>query len=419
MHTVYVVFSFPTEPITVMKERRHACVYCRSLICKMARHLENVHRDEFAVKLIAAIPNERQCDREVALGRLMLQGDYNHNMSVFSAGFGQIIVARVSPNQSAESYIPCKHCLGFYMKLHVWRHAKICKEKPEGHSDKNLCLDGKALVLSAMCSIAPDEFNTIVLAPMEMDAVGKICRDDEFILLFGKSLFYKKGRPQAKAIRQKMRQLGRLLINLNSLSEQHQNLENYVSSSNFDLLITATLTTSEAYIDPELFIPTPNKPTLALQLGSSLRNCALMKFGLAARIQDRIIKDDMNDLLFLLDKGEWKNRVNSSALTTLYKRKSTKNFEMPVAKDIMTVRNYLIMAIENQIDTLENDPLPEHFRQLATSVLARIILFNRRRSGEAARLLVVDYIGKANHTAAYNNEIAASMSDLERHLAAQ
>ena len=59
------------------------------------------------------------------------------------------------------------------LKVKFEAHAKICKEKPQGQCYQSLFINGKAVVLSAMYLLVSDKFHTIVLIPMEMDAIGK------------------------------------------------------------------------------------------------------------------------------------------------------------------------------------------------------------------------------------------------------
>ena len=62
---------------------------------------ESVYADDFMFKLITAIPTKRQGDKEVALARRLPLSNFNHNISGFLVGFGQIIVVHALLNQSA------------------------------------------------------------------------------------------------------------------------------------------------------------------------------------------------------------------------------------------------------------------------------------------------------------------------------
>ena len=65
---------------------------------------------------------------------------------------------------------------------------------------------------------------------------------------------------------------------------------------------------------------------------------------------------------------------------------------------------------------MKSNPNVETWHPLDKVCLANIILFNRRRSGEAARILVKDYQEGKDSRSVAQDDVLLSLSELEKHL---
>ena len=63
---------------------------------------------------------------------------------------------------------------------------------------------------------------------------------------------------------------------------------------------------------------------------------------------------------------------------------------------------------------LTDSPLYSTWRSLAQNVLARLIIFNKRRAGEVARLTLATYKDRPDWKGTGHSEIKASLQPLEK-----
>ena len=381
----------------------------------MARHLRNEHADKQEISALRALSEDQQ---QLALKKLLLDGDHIHNQEVLRVGYGDIIVVRRSTCYKADAYIPCVYCHGYFVGNDVWRHAKKCDFIPEGANTKTLHQDGKALMAIARSPVIDDNFNRFVLATMKQDSIGQLCTKDNLILKFGQTLFNKKGKQQITTIRQRMRQMGRLLQQLHEDTKSTKSLKDFIKRQHFDTLVNATKTVCKGQIDEDTLVLCPKYPTLQLQIGNHIRKCSIIHEGIANRENDDATADETERFLRMFDR-EWTEHVSSVALQTKNLRRSNTTYAMPLTEDIKAIRNFTLNEIPRLIELLNSVKSEKNFRSLAEVTLVRVIMYNRRRSGEASRMLLTTYNSRPDWSTAYNDEIAASMTPIEQQLSKQ
>lgn len=114
-------------------------------------------------------------------------------------------------------------------------------------------------------------------------------------------------------------------------------------------------------------------PSLPLTLGHSLSKCAkILK-------TNAIIEENDADL---------EERISAHALATLHNDKLNKQLLVPLAEDVVLLNNYLCTTAASLKESLKNGVDESKYSELAEVCLAHIILFNRKRSGEAARITI-------------------------------
>ena len=87
---------------------------------------------------------------------------------------------------------------------------------------------------------------------------------------------------------------------------------------------------------------------------------------------------------------------------------------IPLTDDVIKLQKYLKSIEENARQKLTEGPDPKAYSMLSETILAQIILFNRRRQGEAAKMLLETYQSK--NTEALNEDVMQCLSKLERDL---
>ena len=85
------------------------------------------------------------CNDKVVKEKLMTKlrnlGNHLHNMDVLKAGKGTLqVVYQEADAKDASSYVPCPHCLGYYGKKELWKHANCCQLRSASTSGRKQCV---------------------------------------------------------------------------------------------------------------------------------------------------------------------------------------------------------------------------------------------------------------------------------------
>ena len=186
-------------------------------------------------------------------------------------------------------YLPCVHCCAFYMKHDLWRHAQHCRFK-EGTSNINVVGRASIMLQGATNKTfkVNGPFEQQVLQSMRQDEIMQTVLNDDVIIKYGRNLHQRLGRNRAHDISQRMRQLARLILRVNTMIENRQckvSLCQCLSGVYFDTVVEATrslCTPHEASENRPLF----RNPSIGLKLGHALIKRAELKKGIGIRNDD-------------------------------------------------------------------------------------------------------------------------------------
>ncbi|KAF5270523.1 hypothetical protein FQR65_LT17835 [Abscondita terminalis] len=109
--------------------KKHFCLYCHSLQTKFARHLTLKHKTEEDVKKFINIPKGFP-ERKKIIDAIRKKGDFLHNVKL-EYNTGILIPSRQRQEKhknSAEDYVCCKNCKGFFSKKTVRIHYSKCND---------------------------------------------------------------------------------------------------------------------------------------------------------------------------------------------------------------------------------------------------------------------------------------------------
>ena len=389
-------------------DRRNVCSFCDRPQAKIGRHLQRAHKTEIDVQLALMHP-VGSMERRKALRALVKEGNYRHNLAVRSGEKkGEIIACnRARKARSGKDYLACDSCKGFFVRSTLWRHKRSCNPTRSGgrvQANARAAMPSTAVVSTKLKH---------VLDSMSVDAVALLCKTDETIVKFGETLCAKLGNQgkDVQNIRNRMRELGRLLVVLRSRSQSEAQISDFLAPHKFSELasgvreVAGFCEKSHAY----------ETPSLAIKLGQSVKCCA--ERVLASEIENNRDTNNTRRFLELYDL-QWTRMVSRQALATLQEAKWNRSDadSLPVAADIQHMHSYLDSETERSARELKEEPSPENHRRLAELVLTSIIMFNRRRQGEAS-LITVEAYQKASSANTHHPEITASLSKFENHLA--
>ena len=131
--------------------------------------------------------------------------------------------------------------------------------------------------------------------------------------------------------------------------------------------------------------------------------------------KDKDLQEDVDNFEKLLD-SEWSHRVSHHSLSTLSASKFNKVELLPLADDLEKLRRSILSKISSSTQILAEQPQLEAWSQLAQATLARLVMFNKRRGGEASKMLLESYHQRPDWKQVNNPEIMASLSGFEREL---
>lgn len=404
-----------------IRNKGHACYFCQKIILNSARHLEVVHGSETEVAKVLAMQKNSKA-RKDAFAVLVRSGDFYHNMDVLSIKKGELILIRrptvaESKLTKYSDYGPCPHCLGFMLKKHIWHHAKSnCSLKRNNAlNNKSVIAESNAILSSTFGAKFSSDFVTNISLRLRDDDIGNFCKEDNLIMHFGAMQFEKYGTTQCELIRQSMRQLGRFTMELRSIDKSTRQLSDYLKPEKFDLIVQATkslcVTHQTIAKRPEFEVP-----SLALKIGHALKKCISIKRGISLKNGNLRENEVLLSLLSIMEL-EWSIRVSCNALATLYNRKMNATQLLPLTSDLIKIGKF----INDRIIIVKNDlleiPSLSNWSFLASLCLSKIILFNKRRSGEASRMKMNDFINRPKWSDQCTEELKNSLTEFEQKLA--
>lgn len=372
-----------------------------------------MHSNEPAVAKILAKPKKSQ-ERKGMWTLLRNRGNFEHNIKALMTGGSLIVDRRPSQEKPVDDFLPCPYCLAFIGKDDIWRHTKNCPFV-DVERDQHSVKKAATLLLEGSTNKSDQEMIAITNG-MKNDEVTQCVKTDSLLCILGTNMIKKVGKDRITNVRQKLRELGRLLLVLNKLNSPCKFFFDYLCPEHFDDVLDAvkklcnsedgqTMRGCEKY---EL-------PSLALKLGHSLKKLAQIKVGQALRKRDDIgLKEATNYLK--LHENEWGERISSQANNTLAERKFNQENVLPLTDDIVRVRDYILKETQLLMEQVQTFPDMRSWRKLAYLVLCRVCIFNRRRGGEVGAILVESYANRCLDAGKNCQELVASLKPIEKKL---
>ena len=342
--------------------KRHACFFCGKSVAKIGRHLLNVHSSVPEIARLPSVSKKQKgslSEKMVKTRKFVLEkyrnlGNFAHNVDVLKDKKGVLFVGR-RPSAFAhkpEDYLPCQFCLAFYVKQELWRHAKHCSfrstpvsyenAEQESKEMKDCISAGKSILQGAIgvnvkgSHVDDDVFQKYVLDAFHSDDVSRAVKSDYLLLILGKAQLSKLGFRRAAQVREKLRIMGRLKLNLRSLTgSESASVGDFITPSQFDVCITAVKSLAmESDRNSLSGTKTFEKPSLALKAGQLLKKVADLKKGQAIRMKDMEAKEAATDFVDLY-RNEFTDAISGIAHQSLQERKFNKKEILPVTSDLI------------------------------------------------------------------------------------
>lgn len=401
-------------------DKRHSCPYCHNMYAKLARHMEQMHSGELEVAATLALPKHSK-ERKKQWDQIRNRGNFNHNLKVINSEQGAIIpLRRPSSKARRDEYLPCTKCLGFASKKHLRKHTRTCKSYRSGTetgteittAKPHHYIQGSMALLP--CGPADSScFKNDIINRMAHDQVSLIVRNDPLILMYGMKLYqtHSKHPHQHQYVKQKLRELGRLLQAAREENSSIKRMEDCIDSVNFKSVVNAAKHIS-GYDETTKDFKTPS---LAVHLGTSLKVCAGCVLSSALQTKDNLKEKEANRFIKLCTLN-WASEISGQATRSLDDSKYNKPKRIPVANDIKCLNEYLKHEAQRLTDDLREMKSDKTWRQLAEVTLVQVTLFNRKRSGEMSRMKLSEYKNGMKTSLDAGREVQETLSSFEKHL---
>ncbi|KAH3809500.1 hypothetical protein DPMN_028112 [Dreissena polymorpha] len=187
---------------------------------------------------------------------------------------------------------------------------------------------------------------------MRNDEISRKVKSDNTILAFGEKLCTKRGHDekQHNYIRQKLREVGRLLKDMRSCpGNVEKSLENFMYPDAFKFITQSCKNVAGFDGNTNTYAT----PSLALKIGTTLQKCLKILISKGIETNNQDLQTRAEDLSKLFEIN-WTDDVSSNALRTLHEAKQNSQKELlPLANDVKVMSEYLRHEEETHANTLQ------------------------------------------------------------------
>ena len=356
------------------------CIFCKKMKTNLRRHIVTSHKNEEDVKALLLLPKPEQ-DREFDL--LRKKGIFEENKQIIVKNTGDKKVELIRERRQGHGKLKmCSKCLGFFKDSTMWHHKLKCEAITETGASDSVTIN------QLLNPGGQDEFSKNILSRFHIDGVGTLCRNDKMIKTVGKILWERSGKKDSRATMGEMRKLGLLLECCRKSAEKNANLSGHdlLDPVNFRTVVDGLNELCKKDDDSV-------KASLKLSLGYLLKKAArFTRSEFVIDCKDNEVRKRDN-FLSLLDSS-WGYLFHDAQCQLESNREMNlrRPQNLPLEDDVALLRDY----VEGQIEKIVNDAyLPmcnETFIELRSLLVCRLTLYNGRRGGEPARLLLKEWI---------------------------
>lgn len=393
------------------------CNYCNKTVFEYARHLTQKHAHKKAVAAILLKPKKQ---RRKEFSELRKKAITEHNVDVLDNAEGELIVTRRNRlRQDMDDYLPCPSCGMLFSPKQLWRHHRQCNQMKTtgcGRFVKGSVVRQARLIMDigASSSKLNTDFMRDVLSSLRRDVIYKTIKNDPLILQYGSNRYRNLGRYRSTEIAQNLRLLGRLLICINKHRDKPLTLMDCISGDYYedveDAVKEVCCCTTEA-TGRTVF----EKPSIGTKLGHILLKCVKLKKRQAVKSKNKGMAEEASEFLSVYN-SEWADSITSCALMSMKIKKLNGPEVLPKTSDLVKLKDHIDVKIKQLVVSLKKTYTYTEYRNLLEYTLAALILFNKRRGGEASKLLLEAYIGRKNWNETSNSDIVNSLTPVEKQL---
>ena len=381
------------------------CPFCGKFKVRLTRHIRAVHKTEEQVKQIKKSAGKQRA----AFKLLKRRGIMDHNLKIAGQKGAKLLRERLSKSNS--STVVCDTCCGVFNRHWFSSHKQNCQA--HGGCEPRPVT---ASVFFSSCD-ASEEFKKEILSKFINDEVGKLCQQDETIVMIGSKLFRKlKSRKDKKvevrrSVMTDMRRLGHVFTHFRGVLEQRNQATTSSTTAVPDMFKQEYLDIlEEACVNYTSSEDTDGNDKSGLQIAVYYlltKAAKMMKVFYLVRRN----KTQANETAEFLDVlRDSKDTFIGGAIYNTNKNRNTqlrRVDNLPQIEDVGKLRNYMTAKITEMTGSEYVYWTSSEFVELRDLACARITLFNARRGGEPARLKVSHWLDACNQVWFNKNRIAA------------
>ncbi|KAJ1518801.1 hypothetical protein ONE63_011589 [Megalurothrips usitatus] len=380
------------------KRKKYFCILCDSLVTEFYHHLKRQHKNDNTVLEILSIKNT--VERRKQLDKLRNRGSFKHLQSLTDETQHLAIVKRRHEKVTRDGFKTCENCLGRYRAPQFSRHR--CKFLSPSKSKK------RAVKTEALGEgyLKMQEF---ILPSMRPGEVKLHVKTDPLIMRFGETISSNISNQseshRINDVSQRLRELAKLVMLVKGKDASVTCLSLCLRGSMYDAVVSAIRSLAGFDTSTNRF----RSPSVASKLGHYLSTCADMKLVLT---DDQDEKDRTKGFI-KRKKIFWRYDI-TAATEEAKSENSQRRTELPAADDVRKLNNFLEVEATKARTALLQDPSRDSYRHLLECTLSLLITFNRRRSGEVARMPLSAFLDRSS--APGQEEVTAALTDVEKKL---
>lgn len=369
------------------RSKRHFCMFCHTLQTKFARHLQNKHKMEDAVKEFSSLEVKSRM-RAKLINALRTKGDLMYNTSTkYNINNNLIVVRRPALNKhrDASHFKPCGRCGGMYSLLSLSHHYRICEiNRIKGSRDTLINSKKRCLFVTKACSTLKNE----ILPVLRDDEISKTIITDGLIIAFGNRLCQKYRSPHLyKMIRARLRCVAKLYLTIKKDKPDIDGFETCFDPEYYDCIINGINKMCQLNKETGKY----KSAATAFAIGTYLKKISFYLLSEFIKTKQKERQNDVKDFLQLLQEG-LPHDVYKTVDENQLEQKRNKKIELPSSDDIIALRNFLNRRRELYMQRLKEKYSFHDWKELMSVILISLQLFNRRRAGEIERVKIEDFM---------------------------
>lgn len=306
-------------------------------------------------------------------------------------------------NKKATDYLICPNCIGLYAITNLRNHFTSCTDGAY-KGVRNVKILSRAIE-GRLAAESSDQLREVIPV-MREDAVVQLIRYDPLLIVYGNLLCLKYHfHFQQNMIRAKLRLAGRVLQAVRIINAEVTDFASLYHPKRYKQVIEAIKVVGKFNsVTNEFGAPATSASavTLVKQIGSVLK-CEYIE------AEDSVHVKKTEDFLYLME-SQFTAVISKRVKESQQQKRREKNHKIPSKNDVRLLSEFLNSERKTCFDEITANFSTENWVKLSELTLASIIVFNRRRVGEAQNILMSNFHGRESIETS-NEELFRSLSE--------